>query len=148
MSPLTCSILVLSLSCLQPKDEEPDYYVSVPGMRRQASAVTARAAPAAAAPSAKQESAKHKQEAADLLVAPRTKSAPAASALMPRPDAAAVGAASPLPLQRHGSRSSGAASGSGSLLRSISHNAATLGSGTTVHGFKGLFRTVINRSSS
>jgi hypothetical protein len=52
------------------------------------------------------------------------------------------GAASPSPLKRHPSDSPPI------LRQASSSSSATLGSGTTVHGFKGLFRNVIARGCS
>jgi hypothetical protein len=87
-------------------EEEPDYYISVPGVRRQQSI-----------------------SQASLLGGPATAAKPAGPVSQALPGEPAP------PLQR-------APSG---LLRAggSGGSSATLGSGTVVHGFKGLFRNVV-----
>ena len=94
--------------CLQAKEDEPDFYVSVPGMKRQ-------------------QTLSRSISGISSLGGGATPAAPAAAAEAPSPAA---------PQPRPPSRV-------GSLERH-----PTLGSGTVVHGFKGLFRNIIVAGST
>lgn len=96
------------------KDDEPDFYVSVPGVRRQQSGLARGSS--------------NLSSMSSIGCGTATASA-----------AAAAAAASPL---------ARAAAGSSRQAQAALERQPTLGSGTAVHGFKGLFRNIIVGSSS